>query len=1489
MTFLRSFALSLTFILSSSLLLSSNITLTLDGSSLNYDSDTDIAGFQFSHDGCASSAGGGDAAANAFMVSASSGVVIGFSMTGGVIPAGTGTLLDLGSEDCGENSLSSIVVTAPAGVEFETINFVFDDGDGEVVCEDEAVVFGMNCGTAASALGCDFEVSGTVVSDSCPVTCDACPDGEPANEVSCSDDIDVCLSLDGGNLNYDSSQDIAGFQWNHDGCISGASGGDAAGAGFTVSASSGVVIGFSFTGSAIASGSGVLTELSGDVTEGCISQFVFTGPAGVPLTSGWGTSDDDSACDDADSDGVCDDVDDCVGSLDECNVCNGDNSTCAGCDGVANSGLVNDACGVCDGDGSTCAGCDGVANSGLVNDACGVCDGDGSTCEGCDGVANSGLVNDACGVCDGPGPAADQYASDGACYPVSTCPAGYGLSVEATATSDTVCSACPEFTYSDTDDFSPCVETTICSSDEYELVAASSTSDAVCASCVFDCADVCNGSAVEDDCGVCGGDGSSCFASLSLGAFDASGSLEILYDFGSDVAGFQFDVSGLAIDGASGGAAGEAGFTVSVGSTTVLGVSFTGGTVPAGSGVLTTLSFSAVTGDSTELSLGNSGAVSTAAGDTLELSLSGSIAHTQDCAGTYYGDAVVDECGECNGPGPDTGFDCDGNCVDAGVCSLVTLTLANVTDSSADLLYSSNFDIGGFQFTTSGVTLNGVSSSLENTTFMASTGIVVGFSLTGVDLPAGEGTLATISFDPTSTGSTLSVSAVALSSDMGETLTVSGPDDADVAGCSEFDCAGDCGGSTTTDDCGVCGGDGSSCLASLSLGAFDASGSLEILYDFGSDVAGFQFDVSGLTLDGASGGAAEAAGFTVSTGPSMVLGISLTGGAVPAGSGVLTTLSFSAVTADSTDLSGVILTAPDGTEPFGITASGSIAHTQDCAGTYYGDAEDLGCGCNEAAPSGCDNVCGSTAVVDCAGECGGSASTDECGTCDADNSNDCIQDCAGEWGGSAEEDNCGTCDADSSNDCEQDCAGEWGGSAEDLGCGCNEAAPEVCWDGSSICDGECPSQYTDFSLKINSGWNWISLNVEPCDLTTSSNGCLDYDYNGDGVYSSHDMLINDVLSSLEEAGDQVATGSVQIKSNFGYADYYPNFGWFGSIEYIAVEKGYKLRFNHDSFDENGSSNVYLNYSGVPASASSHPITVYSGWNWLGYIPQEPMLADDALASLQSTGGDYIKTLGSYANYYDGFGWFGAEPYQMAPGKLYTMFAENSGTLVYPENNNSLARFTPENQSENLIDFENKFNFSKFEFNGSITSAVNIDDVVVSESDILTAYVGDEIRGISSPVIFPLTGEYIFNMMVYSSDLEEEGMTFTYYNAYKDELYDLSESMTFTSDMMVGNGLNAYLFHSKDDEMIPSAYGLENVYPNPFNPSTTINYSTSNQGFVNITIYDLAGRVVKELVSENKTAGTYDVVWNADNHPSGMYFVRLDVNGFSQTEKIMLVK
>ena len=73
-----------------------------------------------------------------------------------------------------------------------------------------------------------------------------CPNGE-----------DVCLSLDGSSLNYESSADIAGFQFNHDGCATGAGGGDAAANGFVISGSETTILAFSFTGALIPAGAGV--------------------------------------------------------------------------------------------------------------------------------------------------------------------------------------------------------------------------------------------------------------------------------------------------------------------------------------------------------------------------------------------------------------------------------------------------------------------------------------------------------------------------------------------------------------------------------------------------------------------------------------------------------------------------------------------------------------------------------------------------------------------------------------------------------------------------------------------------------------------------------------------------------------------------------------------------------------------------------------------------------------------------------------------------------------------------------------------------------------------------------------------------------------------------------------------------------------------------------------------------------------------------------
>ena len=103
---------------------------------------------------------------------------------------------------------------------------------------------------------------------------------------------------------YSSDVDIAGFQWNHDGCVTGASGGEAQAAGFTVSASGTVVLGFSFTGSVLPAGDNLtLTVLDGNVTQDCLSAFVFSGAGGTDLTAGWGESGGDDGGTDGGDDG----------------------------------------------------------------------------------------------------------------------------------------------------------------------------------------------------------------------------------------------------------------------------------------------------------------------------------------------------------------------------------------------------------------------------------------------------------------------------------------------------------------------------------------------------------------------------------------------------------------------------------------------------------------------------------------------------------------------------------------------------------------------------------------------------------------------------------------------------------------------------------------------------------------------------------------------------------------------------------------------------------------------------------------------------------------------------------------------------------------------------------------------------------------------------------------------------------------------------------
>ena len=97
-----------------------------------------------------------------------------------------------------------------------------------------------------------------------------------------------------------------------------------------------------------------------------------------------------------------------------------------------------------------------------------------------------------------------------------------------------------------------------------------------------------------------------------------------------------------------------------------------------------------------------------------------------------------------------------------------------------------------------------------------------------------------------------------------------------------------------------------------------------------------------------------------------------------------------------------------------------------------------------------------------------------------------------------------------------------------------------------------------------------------------------------------------------------------------------------------------------------------------------------------------------------------------------------------------------------------------------------------------------------------------------------------------------------------------------------------------EQILPNTYELYNPYPNPFNPVTTLRYDLPEDALVNITIYDMMGRVVKTLINDQQTAGYRSIKWNATNNAgspvsAGIYLYIIQAGDFRQTKKMVLLK
>ena len=93
----------------------------------------------------------------------------------------------------------------------------------------------------------------------------------------------------------------------------------------------------------------------------------------------------------------------------------------------------------------------------------------------------------------------------------------------------------------------------------------------------------------------------------------------------------------------------------------------------------------------------------------------------------------------------------------------------------------------------------------------------------------------------------------------------------------------------------------------------------------------------------------------------------------------------------------------------------------------------------------------------------------------------------------------------------------------------------------------------------------------------------------------------------------------------------------------------------------------------------------------------------------------------------------------------------------------------------------------------------------------------------------------------------------------------------------------------DDNLMPIEYSLEQNFPNPFNPSTSIQYSLREPGLTRLLVYDIMGREVMELVNDNQPAGRYQVSFEGNAIPTGLYFYRISSGEFTAVKKMLLVK
>ena len=384
----------------------------------------------------------------------------------------------------------------------------------------------------------------------------------------------------------------------------------------------------------------------------------------------------------------------------------------------------------------------------------------------------------------------------------------------------------------------------------------------------------------------------------------------------------------------------------------------------------------------------------------------------------------------------------------------------------------------------------------------------------------------------------------------------------------------------------------------------------------------------------------------------------------------------------------------------------------------------------------------------------------------------------------------------------------------------------------------------DNTLTLNTGWNWISLNLETPDPSVES------------IFESMELSNGDIVKHAEWFSIYDSMSS----------------SWMGTLNSLGIGKLYRV------YSKAGGDLTYL---GTEVSPADHPIELVNGWNRIGFVPSVNMTVNEALAGFEPQQNDVIKGQHQFAMW-DGFEWIGSLSV-MQPGKgyMYQSSAIDPVVFVYPENSslnkNHAGDDTEEDASTELLSLS-----SQYEHSMNLTGKVI--GFETEKDDMIAAYINGNLHGMAPVSDVAGYSNYVFMTIAGEATQTDDLIDFRLVRG--DQTYALSTQSQFAPLSIEGTLSSPVLF------TLDQSTGINNLnfnsdmisaYPNPFELSTEIVFTADVNATPDVTIVDSHGAVVAYPKAEKTENGSFVIRWNGDAENRskvgpGVYFVKVKTNG-----------